>query len=401
MKTEKISGILSSINLLVTILAALLMTVYMPVTSAQAVRNKSDFNHMKTGFPLTGVHTNVECETCHVGGVFKGTPTSCAGCHSAGRRIAAPFKPANHLITNEPCETCHTNTVSFLGARFNHVGVLPGKCMTCHNGIMGPGKPVGHVLTTAACDSCHRSSSWIPAGYDHAGKAIGDHSCPTCHGVTAIGKPAFHITTTAPCDSCHHNFTTFFGAVFDHMNAGVPITSGCVNCHGGQSLETKAKTSGVHIPTNASCENCHSISIFTSFAGASATMNHAIEAAARCDTCHNGSYVSQGSKLGGAKAKTSVGNHIPVTTECGICHTGFTSFTTPLASNTTQHTLGMPGIPCRTCHASGTNFLGVTGDKQAVSHKNADVGITGVDCSQSQCHMPTGSIGTSYTRWTN
>jgi hypothetical protein len=391
---KKILSSLKTMNrLMMAISIASAMTIFSPAVSAQAVRHASDFNHMKTGFPLTGVHTNVECETCHVGGIFKGTPTNCAGCHSAGRRVVASFKPANHIITNEPCEACHTSTVTFLGARFNHIGVRPGSCQTCHNGGMGPGKPAGHVLTTASCDTCHRTGAWIPAGYDHAGRTIGDHSCATCHGVTSIGKPSFHIATTAACDNCHHNFTTFFGAVFDHLNSGVPITSGCVNCHGGQSLETKSKTAGVHIPTNNGCENCHSISIFTSFAGASATMNHGIEAAIRCDVCHSGSYTSQGSKLGGAMAKTSIANHIPTTItgslDCNTCHTGGTTTWSAVNMN---HNGAITG--CKTCHASGTPYN--IPNKKAVTHESS----TATDCAQSGCHKPgVGGRGILYSVW--
>ena len=498
-------------GLTMAIFIAFAMTSLAPSVFAQAVRHTSDFNHMKTGFPLTGVHVSVECETCHVGGIFKGTPTACDGCHSPGRRVVAPFKSINHIVTNAACDTCHTNAVSFLGARFNHIGVQPKACITCHNGSMGPGKPSGHVATVSSCDTCHRSSAWIPAGFDHPSanppvmgrcnqchdgiQAVGKHSqhlvttascdssgchtntnyvtfaglqfnhagvmpgaCGTCHSGQTAGAPTQtpghipytgngcdnchmtppaatsfapatmnhtavasltcskchngsyisqgalaktnkvnHVTTTQECNVCHHSYTTFLGATYDHTG----VTSGCTNCHGTGANGAKMKTPGVHIPTSNSCESCHSTSVFTSFPGAGSTMNHVVESGQACSVCHSGSYTSQGSKYGGAKAKTSVGNHIPVTTECGICHTGYTSFTSPLSSNTTQHTLGMPGIPCRTCHASGTSYLGVTGDKKAVSHKNADVGITGVDCSQSQCHRPTGSIGTSYIRWTN
>jgi Cytochrome c7 and related cytochrome c len=375
------------------ILVSLAISFFAPSVTAQVVHRKSDFNHMKTGFPLTGVHTNVDCETCHVGGIFKGTPTTCAGCHSPGRSVVAPSKHANHLITNAPCETCHTNTVSFLGARFDHMGVQPRACMTCHNGgTFAPGKPAGHALTVASCDTCHRTSAWIPAGYDHIGVVPG--SCINCHnGSVAIGKPSFHIATSAACDTCHHNFSTFFGAVFDHINSGAPITSGCVNCHGGQSLETKTKTSGVHIPTSAGCETCHSTSIFTSFAGASATMNHGIVAGARCDSCHNGSYISQGSKLGGAMAKISIGNHIPTTItgslDCNTCHTGGTSNWSTVNMN---HNGAITG--CKTCHATGTPYN--IPNKKAVTHDSS----TATDCAQSGCHKPgAGGRGILYSVW--
>jgi hypothetical protein len=303
--------------------------------SAQVAHGSSDFNHMKTGFPLTGVHTNVECETCHVGGIFKGTPTACAGCHSPGRNVAAPYKPANHIITNAACETCHTSTVSFLGARFNHIGVQPKGCTTCHNGVgIAPWKPAGHVLTIASCDSCHRSGSWIPAGFDHAGVVPGAGQCGNCHnGSTAIGKPGFHISTVAACDTCHHNFVTFLGAGFNHVGV---VAGSCGTCHNGQSLEAKMQ------PTN----------------------------------------------------------HIPYTgNACDACHTqtaGYTTFVGPGASTTVIHNT-IAATPCKTCHASGTNYLGVTGKKMSVTHKSSSA----TDCAQGGCHAPGGGTGISYVRWTN
>ena len=256
---------------------------------------------------------------------------------------------------------------------------------------MAPGKPAGHVLTVASCDTCHRTGTWIPAGYDHAGKSIGDHSCPTCHGVTAIGKPSFHILTALACDNCHKNFTTFFGAAYDHAG----VTGGCVTCHGGQSLETKTKTSGVHIPTNSPCESCHSISIFTAFSGASATMTHLLDAT-RCDVCHSGSYVSQGSKLGGARAKTSIGNHIPTniigSLDCNTCHTGTPGNINTWLTVNMNHNGAISG--CKTCHATGTPY-GLPNQK-SVTHDKP----TAVDCADSGCHKPGASgRGTLYTIW--
>ena len=39
------------------------------------------FNHSTTPFPLTGAHTTVACNLCHVNNVFNGTPTACSACH--------------------------------------------------------------------------------------------------------------------------------------------------------------------------------------------------------------------------------------------------------------------------------------------------------------------------------
>lgn len=203
------------------------MSVYAPAVTAQAQAHQDDFNHLRTGFPLTGAHTNIQCETCHVNGVFKGTPTNCAGCHTAGRRVVAPSRSANHIMTHAPCETCHTNSVTFLGTRFNHIGVLPKTCVTCHNSVMAPGKSAGHLPTSAQCDACHRTSSWLPTGFDHVGVVPG--SCATCHNsVSARGKPLLHIPTNGACDQCHFNYNAFIGPI---MNHAIVAGSSCTSCH--------------------------------------------------------------------------------------------------------------------------------------------------------------------------
>lgn len=473
--------ILSSMKIMHSLLMAVLITftmaIFAPAVSAQAVRHTSDFNHLKTGFPLTGVHINVECETCHAGGIFKGTPTDCAGCHSAGRRVVAPFKPANHLLTNAACDTCHTSTVTFLGARFNHIGVQPKACLTCHNGNMGPGKPSGHVLTNASCDSCHRSSAWIPAGFDHLSanppvtgrcnqchdgvQATGKYSqhivtpascdtchttgyttfaglkfnhagvipgaCGTCHSGQSVGAPtqpaghipytgngcdnchttppatssfypakmnhavislscttchngayasqganfggakakiAGHVSTTAQCNVCHHDpaYSTFVGGVMDHTG----IVNNCTSCHGTGTNGAKTK-SVVHIPTNNSCESCHSTSIFTSFPGAGATMNHAVEAAQACSVCHSGTYTSQGSKQGGAAMKPN--NHILTSQNCIICHNSYTSWAYP--PEKMDHITNGNISNCKTCHNSTSAYLGSMTKKTIPGHEGS------------------------------
>lgn len=361
-------------------LLALLFALNAPVASAQAVRHQSDFNHLSTGFPLTGSHVRVECETCHTGGIFKGTPKDCAGCHSVGRRVIAPAKPSNHMDTSAPCDTCHTNTVTFTGARFNHMGVQPKACMTCHTGIHAPGKPSGHVVTMSSCDSCHRTSSWIPAGFNHTGTFL---VCANCHnGTNAIGKPGFHIPTSDACDTCHKSgFTTFAGAVYSHPSPTVQ-PGNCGTCHIPGTYREKTKPSG-HIPyTGNNCDTCHVGTGYISFAGS--TMNHNASGlvGVPCSTCHNGSYTSQGSFLGGAKAKHS--GHVVTTAECNTCHQGFISFLGGAFNHATA-TPPVAGI-CGTCH-NGTKALG----------KPATHITTSLSCDNAGCHGNTTPPANNYT----
>lgn len=331
-------------------------SIFSPAIAAEPAHKSSDFNHMKTGFPLTGVHASVACETCHVGGVFKGTDTACEGCHSPGRRVTAPFKPVNHMLTIAACNTCHTNAISFLGARFNHIGVQPGACVSCHNGNTAPAKPSGHVVTTSSCDTCHRSSAWIPAGFDHlsASPAVTSR-CNQCHdGVQALGKYPQHVPTPSPsCDSagCHTNtrYITFAGLGYDHVNA---VPGNCGTCHTGQTVGAKTQTPG-HIPyTGNGCDNCHTKPAAVGTGSFyPARMNHPVVMALglSCTTCHSGAYVSQGANYGGAKTKTA--GHVTTTAQCNVCHhdPAYASF----VGGVMDHT----GIinNCTSCHGVGTN----------------------------------------------
>lgn len=214
------------------------------------------FDHMKTGFSLSGAHVQVRCESCHVQGVFKGTPRDCSSCHMPGNRMGATAKPNQHVPTNAQCDNCH-RTTAWTPASFSHVGVMPGGCLTCHNGAMAITKPLGHILTTESCDKCHRTTAWVPAGYNHVGVAPG--TCTTCHGVTATGKPNGHVFTTDSCDKCHRT-TAWLPASYNHVGV-VPGT--CAQCHNfiGLVNGVQGKTTN-HIPTTGvnswlSCDSCH------------------------------------------------------------------------------------------------------------------------------------------------
>lgn len=247
--------------------------------------NTSSFNHIQTGFILAGPHTTAPCESCHVQGVFKGTPRDCATCHSVGNRMGATAKPSMHIPTAAPCDTCHRPT-TWVPARFSHVGVSPGACQTCHNSMTSTGKPNGHVLTTASCDTCHRTVAWIPAGYDHTG--ITPDTCASCHGVTATGKPAGHIPTTDSCDKCHST-RAWLPAGYDHTGV-VPGT--CATCHNGTTAKgvggsptTRYPAYAGHVPTSmwSSCDICHKST--TSFLNARVHGSGA-SVSGVCNTCH-------------------------------------------------------------------------------------------------------------------
>ena len=130
--------------------------------------SQTTFDHFSTGFILDGAHTNVSCESCHVGGTFGPTDSRCSGCHSQTGMVRASFKPANHVQTVGDCDDCHI-TANWKVVSFVDHSSLTGSCISCHNGVQATGKHPTHVSSSDQCDDCHSTVAWLPAVYDHAG----------------------------------------------------------------------------------------------------------------------------------------------------------------------------------------------------------------------------------------
>ncbi|TFG86474.1 MAG: hypothetical protein E4H19_05530 [Chromatiales bacterium] len=121
---------------------------------------RSGFDHFTTAWPLDGAHQNVDCENCHVEGIFKGTPRECAGCHNRGGLVKATARPLNHIRSTAQCQDCHSPTSWAAVRRVDHTQVL-GSCRNCHNGITATGKPPDHPPASNQCELCHRTNTWV------------------------------------------------------------------------------------------------------------------------------------------------------------------------------------------------------------------------------------------------
>jgi len=131
-------------------------------------RQKVDFNHDKTRFPLIGLHGLVLCEACHRTPSFKDAPLKCASCHEDsfhekrfGDDCALCHKPMGWKLwqfdhnkqTDYPltgahervkCHSCHQKNVNARSVQLStecyschakddpHYGLLGKKCDTCH-----------------------------------------------------------------------------------------------------------------------------------------------------------------------------------------------------------------------------------------------------------------------------
>ncbi|MBI5830528.1 MAG: cytochrome c3 family protein, partial [Chloroflexi bacterium] len=138
-------------------------------------------------YPLTGAHATLVGTTCHSSGVYKGTRTTCAGCHTKVR-------PANHFVGD--CASCHT-TSAWTPATFDHSTLTD--CQNCHL----KDKPANHY--EGQCSACHATKAWTPATYNHAGVT-------TCAGCHTQNKPASHFD--GECSACHKDTTDWKNATF-------------------------------------------------------------------------------------------------------------------------------------------------------------------------------------------
>ena len=133
------------------------------VAIAQSSIFNTSFDHFTTGWPLEGSHRSVDCASCHVGGIFQGTPRECTICHARAGLVKATAPPVDHIRTTEECGACHRETSWTYVKAVDHTAVL-GSCSSCHDGRTATGKPPNHIPTGSDCGICHVTTAWRPAG---------------------------------------------------------------------------------------------------------------------------------------------------------------------------------------------------------------------------------------------
>jgi hypothetical protein len=280
----------------------------------------ASFDHNLAAFKLEGKHAQVECESCHINGVYRGTPMDCYSCHaqddvhmgSFGTQCGNCHNPAgwlpaffDHNLSSFPltgahvrlaCDQCHG------GGMFNS---LSTDCYSCHaandahNGQYGTN-----------CAACHTTSGWKPAFFDHNLSSFpltGAHvglACDQCHG-----GGVFNGLST-DCYSCHaandahngqygtncaacHTTSGWKPAFFDHNFSSFPLTGAhvglaCTQCHGGDvfnGLSTACASCHAE-PTfhagffsDTACSQCHSTS---SWRPASFNRSHSADCDGQC-----------------------------------------------------------------------------------------------------------------------
>jgi hypothetical protein len=139
----------------------------------------ANFDHNKTGFPLTGSHTAPPraCADCHVNNNYKNLPTDCYGCHKVDYQNA---NNPNHIAAHFPttCATCH-DTVKWTNGKFNHTwfpmnhGNANGVCSACHTNA--------NDYSVFACTNCHTKSQTDATHQGIGGYVYNSVNCYQCH----------------------------------------------------------------------------------------------------------------------------------------------------------------------------------------------------------------------------
>ncbi len=142
------------------------------------------FDHDASGFPLTGAHRTADCNQCHIGGTYAGTPQDCVACHRSDYD-ATNDPPHQAAGFGTDCDACH-GTTTWQGATFDHNTFFPiysgahrGKwddCSTCHT------NPATYAVYD--CLVCHPHSDRTKTDNKHkdeSGYRYDSVACYDCH----------------------------------------------------------------------------------------------------------------------------------------------------------------------------------------------------------------------------
>jgi hypothetical protein len=363
---------------------------------------ETQFDHAKSGFPLTGKHASIKCEECHAEKnirssevrkglsvfphkTFLGLDQRCISCHVDRHRG----------LVSADCQSCHSANAWAIST-FDHSKTkfaLAGKhatveCVKCHDGARKKG-PTDPILFGAKsysdCTPCHLSPH---------GPKLADKTCRSCHGVEGwtIVKSFNHSRTqfplsgkhqNVPCVKCHTQMETKKGPAVNlatkefrdcqpcHRSPHGPALSSqqCRSCHETATWSMRAPTTFNHSLTRfaldgkhsrVKCETCHVATGISTFA------TRYLLAFSKCSDCHSDYHKGQ--------FVLNYGN------DCAICHTvrGFKPSTFALDKHSAAKfplTGSHAAVLCVACHTARNDTA------------RADVQYTGISLDCESCHQ--------------
>ena len=351
--------------------------------------------HERISFPLMGVHSNINCNSCHMSETnvrFSPVGVTCIDCH---RSDYLNTKKPDHVKNNfgNDCAACHglngtdwnTEIVdhSFFPLELGHkiedcaachlsddYSNISPDCISCHQTDFNNTLTPNHRLSgfSDQCKTCHTlAPGWKPVTYtdhdaDHFPIYSGKHkgvwndcaechtnandfkvfSCVVCHKNPETeaqhdGVSGFNFADNA-CLACHP--TGDADMAFDHNNTAFPLTGAhrmvdCTSCHANG-----------FVGTSTLCLDCHS----ADFNGSLNPNHKQLGLSTDCKTCHTtvpgwspATFADHNNfyQLNGA--------HAAIASQCVECHNG--------DYNNTPNT-------CYACHTNDYNGVNAPNHKQ-------------------------------------
>lgn len=132
------------------------------------------YETMHPKFALTGAHLSTgkcaTCASCHINGVFNGTPRTCVACHNGDpSRLTVGRGPLHIPTMLIDCDSCHKTITFTTGITMNHLALGTMKCITCHaTGTNFAGgmerKSLTHERKTPVPTDCSMAGCHRPGG---------------------------------------------------------------------------------------------------------------------------------------------------------------------------------------------------------------------------------------------
>jgi hypothetical protein len=341
--------------------------------------DKNKFDHIKTGFPLTGKHTTAQCYLCHAANkitnaairqsltqyprqTYLGIQQQCIGCHAD--------RHGGTLGTN--CQNCHDPRGWVPAATFVHAATkfpLSGKhgnvaCSQCHQTMQEQDKtkpilftvksfddckschssPHGDRLSKHLCRSCHIPEGWkVVRNFNHSNTAftlIGKHTsvvCSKCHLEMAnhseTTKNEFKTKQFADCTPCHASPHAPSFSKKACSSCHTPLQWATVSEKGFDHSLTSFPLRGKHVVVE--CRKCHETKGKQSFARSFKLVKN------KCSDCHEDRHKGEFQRT--------------YANDCSRCHNEESYSPSTFTLEQHQHsrfplTGGHTAIPCRSCH---------------------------------------------------
>jgi hypothetical protein len=236
------------------------------------------FDHDDTEFPLTGAHTVLNCQLCHLNGQYANTPQNCFFCHEDN---FIESRNPNHVEAqfDHNCELCH-GTNGWTPADFDHDdsdfsltgahrvvdcadchnnGVFDGlsnDCFSCHepdyNGARYQGSSHLRAGFPLDCEMCHNTVNWENSNFDHDRQYFPIYSrghreewdtCIECHTIA-------NDFTQFSCIDCHEHRRGEVDDEHDEVRDYEYNSEACLACHPNGDEDLVPKTTPFSRPKN-------------------------------------------------------------------------------------------------------------------------------------------------------